>query len=307
MNGAILSHVLPVERIVAASDLMYAGQFRCPPDDPLFPGGQPCSSFCVVFPREAAWIQHDDCPRFVADARVATLYNQGQVYRRWSIGRRPYRCDWLAFPAAVVRDAVRLHSPADAERVGGPFRFGFAPVAATVYAAQRQLFDRLERGEVTDLANVEEQSMTLLATVVAQGYAAHGSAAVRSRASTRVGEAIEQVRQLLARCPEDRTPLADLAAAVDLSPFHLCRWFRILTGATISAYRTDLRVRASLERVMLGEDLNAIALSLGFASHSHFTFAFRSVFGVPPSRMRKQPRRLGSEAEGMRVLEDQGP
>src|SRR5688572_10540616 len=144
MNGSILSHLLPVERIVAASDPACAGQFRCPPDDPLFPGGQPCSSFCVVFPREAAWIQRDDGPRFVADTRVATLYNQGQLYRRWSIGRRPDRSDWLAFPAAVVRDAVRLYSPADAEGAGGPFRFGFAPVAANLYAAQRHLFDRLE-------------------------------------------------------------------------------------------------------------------------------------------------------------------
>ena len=149
--------------------------------------------------------------------------------------------------------------------------------------------------------------MTLLATVVAQGYALRGSAAVGSVPSTRVVDAIEQVRQLLARCPQDRTPLTDLAAAVDLSAFHLCRWFRILTGVTISAYRTDLRVRASLERVMLGEDLHTLALSLGFASHSHFTLAFRSVFGVPPSEMRKRPRPSGSETEGMGVLDDQRP
>jgi AraC-like DNA-binding protein len=288
MTGdGILSHLLPVERILAASPIVYAGQFRCTPDDPLFPGGRPCSAFCVVFPREVAWIQHEHGPRFVADSRVATLYNQGQIYRRWSIGRRPDRCDWLAFSATVVRDAVRAFSPEDAEDAGRPFRFGFVPVAPDVYASQRQLFDRLERGPTRDLVDVEERSMTLLETVLRQGYAARHTAAAHRPATARVREAIEHVRQLLARRPEDRTRLSELAAAVDLSPFHLCRAFRRVTGTTISACRTDLRVRASLERVAEGEDLTSIALSLGFVSHSHFTHAFTSVFGAPPSAMRR--------------------
>ena len=84
--------------------------------------------------------------------------------------------------------------------------------------------------------------------------------------------------------------LTDLAAAVDLSPFHLCRAFRIVTGGTISSYRTNLRVRASLERVADGEDLTTVALSLGFASHSHFTHAFTTVFGTSPSAMRRAPQ-----------------
>jgi AraC-like DNA-binding protein len=73
---------------------------------------------------------------------------------------------------------------------------------------------------------------------------------------------------------------------VDLSTFHLCREFRLVTNTTISAYRTDLRVRASLERVAAGEDLTSVALSLGFVSHSHFTHAFRAIFGVVPSAVR---------------------
>ncbi|HJR59971.1 MAG TPA: AraC family transcriptional regulator [Vicinamibacterales bacterium] len=292
--GPILSHVLPVERIVAASPSVYAGQFRCAPDHPLFPGGRPCSSFCVVFPREVAWIQHDDGPRFVADMQVATLYNQGQVYRRWSIGRRPDRCDWLAFPAGIVRDAVRTCSPADADHPSGPFRFGFAPITADVYASQRRLFEGLERGLVTDAADVEDRAMALLDAVVRHGYAARGEAAARSVASPRMRDAIEHVRHLLARRPQDRRTLADLAATVDLSPFHLCRAFRRVTGRTITSYRTNLRVRASLERMADGEDLTSIALSLGFVSHSHFTHAFGSVFGVSPSAMRRPPHGAGS-------------
>jgi AraC-like DNA-binding protein len=45
-------------------------------------------------------------------------------------------------------------------------------------------------------------------------------------------------------------------------------------------------VRAALEPVLAGQDLSHTALSLGFDSHSHFTYAFRRAFGVPPSALR---------------------
>jgi AraC-like DNA-binding protein len=52
-----------------------------------------------------------------------------------------------------------------------------------------------------------------------------------------------------------------------------------------------LRLHASLERVAEpGSDLTAVALDLGFASHSHFTAAFRRSFGLTPSALRAQAR-----------------
>jgi AraC family transcriptional regulator len=285
MTTAILSHVLPVERIVAESPVVCAGIFRCHPDHPLFPGGQPCSSFCIVFPRDAAWIQHEGARRFVADPSVATFYNRGQVYHRWSIGRRPDRCDWLAFPASIVRDAVRTCSPADAEHSERPFRFGSAALDARAYAAQRQMFETLIEQPREASTTVEERALELLEHLVRQAYGAE-RAAVRGPASGRTREAVEMVREIIARHPEDRASLADLARAVGLSAFHLCREFRVVTGTTITAFRTELRLRASLERVADGEDLTTIALSLGFFSHSHFTHAFRRLFGATPSAMR---------------------
>jgi AraC-like DNA-binding protein len=283
MTTAILSHVLPVERIVAESPVVCAGLFRCAPDHPLFPGGQPCSSFCVVFPRDAAWIQHEGGARFVADPSLATFYNQGQVYYRWTIGRRPDRCDWLAFPSTIVRDAVGTYSRTDAEHPEKPFRFGSAPLDARAYAAQRQLFEMLIH-HPCEPSTVEERALGLLDHLVRQAYGASQATGIAARGRTRA--AVEAVREILARQPEDRASLADLAEAVGLSAFHLCRTFRAVTGITISAYRTDLRLRASLERVTAGEDLTTLALSLGFVSHSHFTHAFRRLFGVTPSAMR---------------------
>jgi AraC-like DNA-binding protein len=39
------------------------------------------------------------------------------------------------------------------------------------------------------------------------------------------------------------------------------------------------------------DDLTALALELGFSSHSHFTDAFRAEFGRAPSRIRRSTLR----------------
>lgn len=39
------------------------------------------------------------------------------------------------------------------------------------------------------------------------------------------------------------------------------------------------------------DDLTALGLDLGFASHSHFTTAFRQVYGRSPSEFRQSIRR----------------
>ena len=66
--------------------------------------------------------------------------------------------------------------------------------------------------------------------------------------------------------------------------------FRAVTGQTIHAYRMQLRVRSALERIERASDLSAVALALGFSSHSHFTASFRRAFGVTPSGVRGDAR-----------------
>ena len=78
----------------------------------------------------------------------------------------------------------------------------------------------------------------------------------------------------------------ELAATVGLSAPHLSRSFHTLTGMTLRAYRTRLRVLQSLEPVADGVDLSRVAHDLGFSSHSHFTFAFRRTFAAAPSGVR---------------------
>jgi AraC-like DNA-binding protein len=95
------------------------------------------------------------------------------------------------------------------------------------------------------------------------------------------------------------TTLAELAAPLGVSPFHLARLFRRVTGSSIHQYRLELRLREAHGRLLDGErDLTALALDLGFADHAHFANAFRRRYGAPPSRVRGARRRSATLAPG---------
>ena len=56
---------------------------------------------------------------------------------------------------------------------------------------------------------------------------------------------------------------------------------------TLHAWQSRLRLLSGLERVAEpGIDLGEVANDLGYASHSHFTTAFRRAFGITPSAFR---------------------
>jgi AraC-like DNA-binding protein len=87
-----------------------------------------------------------------------------------------------------------------------------------------------------------------------------------------------------------------MARAVHASPFHLARIFQQRTGVPVHRYLTQLRLRAALERLADGaDDLTALALELGFSSHSHFTDSFRREFGCAPSTVRARPQAAWGE------------
>jgi AraC-like DNA-binding protein len=97
---------------------------------------------------------------------------------------------------------------------------------------------------------------------------------------------VQHVRAVLADRFDDPPSLVELAALVGLSAPHLCRSFHEMTGMTLRAYRTRLRVLHSLDPVGDGVDLSRVAQDLGFSSHSHFTHAFRRTFAAAPSEVR---------------------
>ena len=98
-------------------------------------------------------------------------------------------------------------------------------------------------------------------------------------------ELVEACKDLLLARLAEPLSLSALARELYVSPFHLTRVFRELTGRTLTAYLHDLRLRAAVERI--GEEsLSRLAADLGYCTPSHFSDRFRDTFGMPPSQLR---------------------
>lgn len=96
---------------------------------------------------------------------------------------------------------------------------------------------------------------------------------------------VDEARQALTGDPD--TPLLGLAHTLNVSPHHLSRTFRSLTGETIARHRLRLRVRTVLERLARGEHhLARLAADVGFSDQSHLCRAVRSETGTTPSALR---------------------
>jgi AraC family transcriptional regulator len=82
--------------------------------------------------------------------------------------------------------------------------------------------------------------------------------------------------------------LATLAAESGYSRAHFIRIFRAATAQTPHQYLLNLRLENAL-RMMKERSIPLIdvAVACGFSSHTHFTKAFRSKFGVLPSQFRR--------------------
>ncbi|MBK8002596.1 MAG: helix-turn-helix transcriptional regulator [Gemmatimonadetes bacterium] len=271
------------ERLLAATDDVRVGTFRCPVAHPDFATAGAIEGYTVAFPRTAVWIEHADKPAFVADPGRATIYNRGQPYRRRPLAPDGDRVEWFSVSEPLARALVAELHPEAAAAPGGPFPVPHAPVPAALYWRQRLVATRIAARQLHDTLALE-QAVTLIVGAVLR--AALPDAAPPSPPPLPQRELVERVREVLARDPLARHTVRTIAAAVGTSPWHLCRVFRSATGTTLHHHLLDLRARLALEQVADAASLSRLACQLGFSSHSHFTAEFRRRFGSPPSRVR---------------------
>ena len=282
----------PLDHVVFQSSTVTVAAFRCPTTHPMFRDSGVIQNHLFVFPRQSVELRHEGQSAFLADPNVVTLYNRGQRYSRRPVSAVGDHCEWFAVEPGVLLDAVRDHDPRVDDRPDRPFRWAYGPCPPRTYLAQRALFDRLRQDGPVDGLRVEEGVLGLLSQVLAGVYAFLGASPhPEARVSPRQREAVEHVRRLLAERLGDSLRLKDIAREVGLSPFHLCRSFRAATGWSLHAYRNEMRLRSALERLGDGCDITDVALDLGYSSHSHFSDAFRRLFGTTPSQARRQTSR----------------
>ena len=82
--------------------------------------------------------------------------------------------------------------------------------------------------------------------------------------------------------------LAEIAGACGVSRFHLAHAFGEVTGKPVMEYVRARRLSEAARKLKDGaDDILALALDTGYASHEAFTRAFRTQFGVTPEDARR--------------------
>ena len=227
----------------------------------------------IVFVRRGCFVRSAEGAEAVVDSTVAYCMNPG-VEERYD---HPHT-DGDDCTALLVDPALA------ASLWGGEHGLpsGSVPTAPDIDLEHRLLLGAARRGADPD--ELFERAVVLAARTLEQAdprrVASGRPATARARRAIADG-----AREALAAAPERTLP--ELARALTVSPHHLSRVFRSITGQTISRHRMRLRARAAMERLADGErDLARLAAELGFADQSHLCRVLRSETDRTPAALR---------------------
>jgi len=97
---------------------------------------------------------------------------------------------------------------------------------------------------------------------------------------------LHRICETLYANPADTRGVDDWSKELGASSRTLARRFEKEVGVTLREWRYRLRLFLALEWLCAGRNVTEIALDLGYASTSAFTFMFRQEMGCPPSEWR---------------------
>lgn len=282
------SHLTPLY----GGDLFAVEDWRCSGADTPARREEWSSHDRVVVTRRGAWELEVEGATRLADPVTATLWNRGPYRVRHPVGGRDACTVFRLTPSGT--DAFAHASPRRARRAqSGTFSRSSTALDGRTFLLHRRALTAAA-GAAADPLAVEEPALEFLRSV-----AAGAGSACTMPDTPAARRHVAGAREILARDFRRPLTIGHVARQVSCSPFHLSRLFRRATGVTLHQAVLRLRLREGLERLLDEADgIASIALAVGFASHSHFTDAFRAEFGCPPSHARRQ---LRSKAGGVRT------
>jgi AraC-like DNA-binding protein len=242
--------------------------------------------------RHGAFCRHFGRRSATADVNQAVFFSKGSSYRVSHPADCGDRGTVFVVSPRVLNDIVRELDPSVDERPDWPFPFVDGPCETRIFWRHREIVQRLENADREPLEPIwaDVTVLQLMADLLGAAFARSGKPLRHKRRGTEDDhiDRTEAAKSYLATHLSERVTLDDVASAVHASPFHLARVFQERTGVPVHRYLTRLRLRVALDRLANGaKDLTALALKLGFSSHSHFTDSFRREFGRSPSEVRQ--------------------
>jgi AraC-like DNA-binding protein len=190
-------------------------------------------------------------------------------------------------PHSLLLEMLRMQDPRIDDTPHHLFQHSHITLAARLQIIQYELVRT--RGMNLEPLGIEEQILAALSEILYAAYQGRSSKAETFSRTQRVhADQTQAIKAFLNLHVRSRLQLEQVAAAVHLSPFHICRVFKANTGMTLHQYARRLRLFNAAEQML--EDpqtrLDLLALEYGFSNHGNFSTAFRTTFGLNPSELR---------------------
>jgi len=232
----------------------------------------------LVFPYRGLFLRHVGSTQSVADANHVLFFNAGEGYQVSHPASGGDACLSLSISQPLLRE---LAPAALMQRRDQPvFRHQALRIDERAQVLVALLRHSLHGGAIEPL-EAESLALTLVCRSLGP-RTAHAPGASRARQRL-----VDRAKLLLASDLTRRWTLAEIAAAIGGSPVYLTQAFQQVEGMPLYRYHLRLRLARALDRIADCEDVAALALDLGFSSHSHFSAAFRQAYGRTPTAFRQ--------------------
>lgn len=236
----------------------------------------------LVFPYRGAYVRHVGQDQAVAEANQVLFFNAREGYRV----SHPVPGGDASLTLDIDEEQLREMAPANLLRNGAPL--AFRRQRLRIDARTQVLIALLRHSLRENIAEpLEAESLALTLVQRALGpRTTHATGATLGQQRL-----VDRAKLVLAGDLARRWTLAEIAAEVRVSPVYLTQVFQQVEGLPLYRYQLRMRLARALDLLAQYDDLTALSLDLGFSSHSHFSAAFRQLYGRSPSDFRQSALR----------------
>jgi AraC family transcriptional regulator len=232
----------------------------------------------LVFPYRGVYVRHLGHDQAVAEANQVIFFNAAEGYRV----SHPVPGGDASLSMTIAEPLLRELAPQTFLRDGATL--AFRPQRLRIDARAQALVALLRhslREQIAEPLEAESLALTLVQRALGQ-RTTHVAGATAGRQRL-----VDRAKLVLASDLARRWTLAAIATEVRCSAVYLTQVFQQVEGMPLYRYQLRLRLARALDLLAQYDDLTDLALHLGFSSHSHFSAAFRAVYGRSPSEFKQ--------------------
>lgn len=278
------------------------------PFDPLLP----VDVRRFAFRKQLRLNRHEYFEILIATAGVLHLQVQGRqlalgegdlLLINSTVHHRACECEKQArgIVLCFLPDAIRVcENPHDATQYLMPFLIqeaSFPPVVRADTELPAEVLSWVERVEALLPANSAVDRLTVktylkaILLLLADHFKSYGGTELVYHRRLKALKRLRPLFDLIDQRPDSRITTHDAARLLCVRPSHFRRFFKSVTGQSLSAQLTQFRIaRAQSLLALTDKSLADIALDVGFRNESYFCTVFGKLAGTSPDEYRQQAK-----------------